>query len=132
MAAPVRHSPMNIPLCPVSEIENGRSKGFDPLGEGRDTMFVVRRGSDMHGYRNACPHQDFARMAWRKDEYLNGDRSRILCAAHGALFRIEDGYCEIGPCVGQSLTPLPLEIRDGWLCVAGAFLPGPRVHSRQR
>ena len=34
----------------------------------------------------------------------------ILCATHGALFRIEDGHCLSGPCVGESLTPLPVSI----------------------
>jgi nitrite reductase/ring-hydroxylating ferredoxin subunit len=32
----------------------------------------------------------------------------IQCALHGALFRIEDGYCLYGPCQGASLHPLPL------------------------
>ena len=113
-------------LCRLHDLEDGRSKGFDPLGEGRDTMFVIRRGQQAFAYRNACPHYDFARMAWRKDEFLNADRSRIMCAAHGALFRIEDGVCEIGPCLGQALTPVPLEVRDDELWIAGAYAPGLR------
>jgi nitrite reductase/ring-hydroxylating ferredoxin subunit len=27
----------------------------------------------------------------------------LLCANHGALFRVEDGFCLRGPCHGQSL-----------------------------
>ena len=85
MPAPARR------LCRLDELADGRSKGFDPLGEGRDTMFVVRHGAEVFGYRNACPHYDFARMAWKKDEFLNADHTLIQCGAHGALFRIEDG-----------------------------------------
>ena len=118
------------PLCRLQDIEDGHSKGFDPLREGRDTMFVIRRGDRAFGYRNACPHYDFARMAWRKDEFLNGDRSRIVCAAHGALFRIEDGVCEIGPCLGQALTPVPLETRGDELWIAGPYAPGLRGQRR--
>ena len=120
---------LDQPLCRLSEIQDGHSRGFDPLREGRDTMFVVRRGTRVYGYRNACPHYDFARMAWKKDEFLNGDRSRIMCAAHGALFRVEDGLCEIGPCLGAALTSVPLEVRDGAIWVQGCYAPGLRGRS---
>ena len=113
-------------LCPLIELVDGRSRGFDPLDEGRDTMFVVRRGVELYAYRNACPHLDFARMAWKKDEFLNGDGSRIMCAAHGALFRIEDGICEQGPCVGSALTSVPIEVLDGVLYLAEPYEPGLR------
>ena len=113
-------------LCRMADLADGRSRGFDPLREGRDTMFVVRRGMQVVGYRNACPHYDDARMAWRKDEFLTADRSRIQCSAHGAQFRIDDGVCEIGPCLGQALTAVPLELREDevWLC--GPYAPGLR------
>jgi nitrite reductase/ring-hydroxylating ferredoxin subunit len=114
------------PLCRLDALVDGASRGFDPLGEGRDTMFVVRRGDRVFGWRNACPHYDFARMAWKKDAFLNADGSRIQCSAHGALFRIEDGLCEVGPCVGQSLTPVPLAVRDGAIWLAGDYAPGLR------
>lgn len=49
-------------------------------------------------------------MAWRKDAYLNGDKSRIVCHAHGAQFEIDTGHCLLGPCLGKSLTPVTLEV----------------------
>ena len=113
-------------LCRLEELEDGRSKGFDPLGEGRDTMFVVRQGDRVFAYRNACPHYDFARMAWKKDEYLNADGSRIQCSAHGALFRIENGSCEIGPCLGARLTPVTLEHRGDEIWLTDTYAPGLR------
>ena len=114
------------PLCGLADVADGHSRGFDPLGEGRDTMFVVRRGTDVYGYRNACPHYDNARMAWKKDEYLTADRSRIRCGAHGALFRVEDGVCEIGPCLGEALTPVALIVRDGKIWLGGRYAPSLR------
>jgi nitrite reductase/ring-hydroxylating ferredoxin subunit len=71
-------------LCRFHELADGSSRGFDPWREGMDTVFLVRQGERVHAYRNACPHVDGAPMAWRKDAYLNGDRSRIVCSAHGA------------------------------------------------
>ena len=44
--------------------------------------------------------------------------THVLCAAHGALFRISDGACEIGPCLGRSLTRLETQIRDGIVFLA--------------
>jgi nitrite reductase/ring-hydroxylating ferredoxin subunit len=111
-------------LCRLEDLPDGRSRGFDPLGEGRDTMFIVRKGDDLFAYRNACPHYDRARMAWKKNEFLNGDRSRIMCAAHGAEFTIETGRCTIGPCLGQSLKPVPLALRDGMVWLVGDYAPG--------
>ena len=100
-------------LCRVADIPDGQSKGFDPHGTGRDTMFIVRQGDMLRGYLNSCPHYDRARMAWKKNEFLNGDGSHIMCAAHAALFRIDDGECVIGPCLGLRLTPLRLVVRHG-------------------
>jgi nitrite reductase/ring-hydroxylating ferredoxin subunit len=91
-------------LCPASALAEGRSRGFDPWQEGRDTVVLVRHGGAVHGWRDACPHHGGTPMAWRKDAYLNGDRTRIVCAAHGAQFDIASGACTLGPCLGQSLT----------------------------
>jgi nitrite reductase/ring-hydroxylating ferredoxin subunit len=90
-------------LCRGDELGEGQSRGFDPWGEGRDTVLLVRHGGDVYGWRDACPHHGGTPMAWRKNEYLNADRNRIVCAAHGAQFDIASGKCTLGPCLGQSL-----------------------------
>jgi nitrite reductase/ring-hydroxylating ferredoxin subunit len=38
--------------------------------------------------------------------------SFIQCATHGAIFRIEDGYCLRGPCAGESLQKLHLKVEQ--------------------
>lgn len=129
MAAPIID--LIGPLIRVDQIEDGHSRGLDPLGEGRDTMFVVRQGTRIHAWRNSCPHYDNARMAWKKDEFLNGARTRIVCGAHGALFEIDSGTCVLGPCLGQKLTPVPVEIRDGHVYVVGPYAPGLRKNRRK-
>jgi nitrite reductase/ring-hydroxylating ferredoxin subunit len=109
-------------LCRASDLPEGRSRGFDPTATGRDTLFVVRRNG-VHAWRNACPHWADTPMAWRKDAYLNADATRIVCAAHGAQFEIATGLCTLGPCVGQSLTPVALVAADdGMLSADIAFL----------
>ena len=47
---------------------------------------------------------------------MNMDKTRILCATHGAAFEIETGSCVSGPCEGDSLTPYPVTVVDGVVC----------------
>jgi nitrite reductase/ring-hydroxylating ferredoxin subunit len=107
-----------VPLCRPDEMVDGDARGFDPLREGRDTLFVVRQGDKLYAWRDACPHERGTPMAWRKNAYLNADRSRIVCHAHGAQFDIATGLCLLGPCVGQSLTAVPIALgADGVIAV---------------
>lgn len=107
-----------VPLCRLADLVDGDARGFDPLREGRDTLFVVRQEDRLYAWRDACPHERGAPMAWRKNAYLNADRSRIVCHAHGALFDIATGLCLLGPCMGQSLTAVPIALHaDGAIAV---------------
>ncbi|MGN6650505.1 Rieske (2Fe-2S) protein [Trinickia sp.] len=99
-----------IRLAHVDDLCDPGARGFGPEGTGRDTLFVVRRGTELRAYRNACPHFGDTPMAWRKDAYLNGDGTRIVCHAHGAQFDIASGECLLGPCLGQRLTPVAIEV----------------------
>lgn len=101
-------SAMAIAVDHLDGIPDGDSRGFDPLKEGRDTVLVVRKGDRLYAYRDACPHHGGTPMAWRKNAYLNGDRSKIVCHAHGAQFDIATGVCTLGPCLGQALESVPV------------------------
>lgn len=102
-------------LCHLDDLPDGDSRGFDlrPVGAGagRDTIFVVRQGTSVHGWLNVCPHYG-APLAWRRHAYLNAARDRIVCSAHGAQFEIRTGACLLGPCLGRALTPVPLTLHD--------------------
>ncbi|HTH74428.1 MAG TPA: Rieske (2Fe-2S) protein [Trinickia sp.] len=104
----------SICLANVDDLTDPGARGFDPGEVGRDTLFIVRRGAELRAYRDACPHFGDTPMAWRKNAYLNGDGTRIVCHAHGAQFDIESGECLLGPCLGQRLEPVEIEVtRDG-------------------
>jgi nitrite reductase/ring-hydroxylating ferredoxin subunit len=95
-------------LCRLDALPDGESRGFDPWQAGQDSLLLVRRGERVYAWRDACPHHGGTPMAWRKDAYLNSERTRIVCAAHGAQFDIETGACTLGPCLGQSLQAVAL------------------------
>lgn len=98
-------------LCRQEDIPDGEGRGFE-MDDGGDDIFVVRRGERVFGYVNSCPHTD-SPLDWVENQYMSLDKSHILCATHGAEFRIEDGFCVLGPCRGKSLAPVAVTVRDG-------------------
>ena len=98
-------------LCHLDDLPDGGARGFDPQRRGAATMFVVRRGRQLQGYADACPHHGTP-LAWRRDAYLDAAGERIVCAAHGAQFEIDTGRCVLGPCLGDALVPVPLTLTD--------------------
>jgi nitrite reductase/ring-hydroxylating ferredoxin subunit len=94
----------------LADIPDGAARGFDaPVT--REPLFVVRRGSVLHAWRDRCPHQG-SRMAWRRHAYLNHAGDRIVCHAHGAQFDVASGRCLLGPALGQSLEAVAIELAD--------------------
>ncbi len=102
-------------LCHMDDLAEDHSKGIvvNPASRYADIV-LVRTRKGIYAYRNRCPHTG-APMEWEPDQFLDCTATVIQCGIHGALFRIEDGYCVSGPCVRQSLQPVELIERDGWL-----------------
>jgi nitrite reductase/ring-hydroxylating ferredoxin subunit len=104
---PRDHPLAGTPLCRLAEIADGAGRGF-ALGAGADevAIFVVRRNDDAFGYLNACPHLGTP-IDWGgfdgDGRFVSADSGNILCATHGAEFRIGDGLCLAGPCLGKHL-----------------------------
>jgi nitrite reductase/ring-hydroxylating ferredoxin subunit len=100
-------------LCSVDEIAEPGSRGFRIVsGSEARAVFVVRHRGSVVAYENSCPHLG-SPLDWVPDRFLDFEQRRILCATHGALFRIEDGRCIAGPCAGKSLKPVPIKIEAG-------------------
>lgn len=92
-------------LCHQHQLEEGQARGFDPWGEGRDSVIALIWQGQVRVYANLCPHFGVT-MQYRKDRFMSGDGAHIVCFAHGALFDPDDGACVLGPCLGQALTAL--------------------------
>ena len=107
-------------LCRLDDIASPGSKGFS-LGSGAAAreIFVVRNERGVFAYQNVCPHT-WGPLDWVPDQFLSHDKARILCATHGAVFRIEDGHCLYGPCAGKNLTPVAIQVVDGSIFLAEA------------
>lgn len=100
---------MAVRICELDEIEDPGAKEFTL--DGRE-CFAVRRGHEVYGYVNLCPHTA-RNLNWGPDKFLTRDRGQIMCANHGALFAISTGVCVLGPCRGKSLQQIGLRVEDG-------------------
>lgn len=106
-------TPAGVRLGPLELIADGTARNFVlQIGEARFHGFAVRRGADVHGYVDRCPHAGLP-LAQQLDAYLAPGGDLIACSWHGALFDIATGACVGGPCAGQALRPWPLAVEDG-------------------
>lgn len=101
-------------LCTLDSIPDGSARGFELDPE--TPVLVVRRGERAWAYINRCPHVG-VQLNWTPDQFMSLDNTTLQCSMHGAQFRIEDGFCIYGPCMGRSLEPLPLTIIDDRISV---------------
>lgn len=95
-----------FPVCSQADLNVLNSKEFVLYQNNRPYFgFVVQKGDEIFAYANSCPHQG-RMLQWKPDRFLNKDATRIMCAAHGAMFKLDTGLCDAGPCVGKQLNTL--------------------------
>ena len=112
-------------LIAADEVHEGCSK---EVKAGNEQFFLVRKDDQLYLYRNICPHLGTP-LNWEEDKFLDPDGALIQCSTHGALFRIEDGFCLAGPCMGAHLLAVPFVVVDGMVMIESARQPsdpGPR------
>lgn len=97
-------------VCRLSDLEEFGSRAFT-VGASAWPLrgFVVRYGNEVRGYINHCPHAGHP-LDLRPHRFLTPDRAMILCSSHGALFEKDAGRCLAGPCAGERLRAVPLEL----------------------
>ena len=100
-----------IRLINIHTMRDPEARGFS--GDSYNILLIHKDGQ-YYAYRNSCPHIGIP-LEWMPDEFLDKEQRLILCANHGAEFLIESGECIAGPCTGQSLTAIPLQIKDSVL-----------------
>jgi naringenin degradation protein FdeD len=97
-------------ICLLADLEEHGSRGFT-LGGGDWPLrgFVVRCGKEVRAFVNRCPHAGHP-LDLRPHRFLTPDRALILCSSHGALFEKDGGRCLAGPCAGEKLRAVPIEV----------------------
>lgn len=109
-------------LCAIDDIPADGAKGFKL--DKFNSIFAVRKGKELYLYRNRCPHARLE-LNWMPDRFLDITRNYILCAAHGALFKIDSGDCVSGPCPGTQLSTVPHTITNGQIYLSEFITEAP-------
>ena len=76
-----------------------------------DAYIIVKQSSTFHAFINRCPHLQIP-LEWQEHHFLDNDTQLLRCATHGALFLVSNGECVSGPCTGESLIPVHIEISN--------------------
>jgi len=113
---PARQVPMDSPaarpLCRLDDLVDGEATALDALlPDGEESLIVLRQGDAVRAWLNVCPHAG-RRLDWAPGKFLIS-RGTLVCAAHGASFRTDDGECVGGPCRGDRLRAVPLSVENG-------------------
>ena len=112
-------SDMEIAVGRLDELEDPGCREFS-IGDGDWPFrgFVVRQGEDVFAYQNFCVHVGHP-LNWSPNNFLTKDKSAIICASHGATYRIETGDCFAGPGSGKTLRKVDVIVRQGEIYVSG-------------
>ena len=96
-------------LCGAQDVPDGQGKEI-VFGDGKEAfrvvvLFVKNRWFAFH---NCCPHFSIP-LNYDPDRFHIFDEDLLMCAHHTAIYRLADGECIDGPCLGARLTPIPIE-----------------------
>ena len=106
------------PLLSLAGVPPGGFAEAQGLVDGVAESLVLHRDADgaVRAWLNVCPHAG-RRLDWAPGQFLKSREGLLVCAAHGASFELDGGLCVAGPCRGDALRPVAVEVRDGqvWL-----------------
>ena len=100
-------------LIALDSIEEGGFAEVEALLDGdAESLILHRDGRGVRAWLNVCPHAG-RRLDWAPGKFLKSKEGHLVCAAHGASFELARGDCIAGPCRGDSLRVVAVEVRDG-------------------
>ena len=80
------------------------------------SLILTRNGDRIAAFRNTCPHAGYP-LQRADGSILIQENRYLVCAAHGASFTL-DGACAGGPCNGEGLDRVPVDVNGGAVIVA--------------
>jgi len=103
-------------LISVAELPNKQIVVVNADIDGEnEAILLYRDNADIQAYLNICPHAG-RRLDYAPGKFLMQDGD-LVCAAHGATFRMDNGQCVAGPCRGASLRSVPVQLLEGQVCL---------------
>jgi nitrite reductase/ring-hydroxylating ferredoxin subunit len=101
-------------LCRSDDlIERGKGIVFDVmLWRQPARAFALRIDGRVVAYINRCAHVP-TELDWNPGEFLDAERTTIVCAVHGAQYAPDSGHCLGGPCGRGRLMPVAVRESAG-------------------
>ena len=104
-------------LSALNDIADGGFAEVEATSDGAaESLVLYRVGDEVRAWLNVCPHAG-RRLDWAPGQFLKSKDGHLVCAAHGASFELDRGDCVAGPCRGDALRAVQVQVRDGevWL-----------------
>jgi nitrite reductase/ring-hydroxylating ferredoxin subunit len=115
---PARPAPGTV-LIALDKIKSPGAVALDfRTGDCVYSIIVARDEHGVHAYDNECPHM--RAPLERFDGVMIVRKPYLICAMHGASFRIRDGACVGGPALGTALKREEISVANG-IVLLGAW-----------
>ena len=102
----------------MDELKEGTTRKFQYTSGGKQRDgFVARFAGEIVAYENACRHIP-VNLDDADNRFFTRDGQHLLCQTHGAIYEPLTGLCVQGPCRGESLRKLRIEIREETIWLA--------------
>jgi len=103
----------DAPLIPLDAIPDGGFAEVEAVIDGdAESLVLYREGGQVRAWLNVCPHAG-RRLDWSPGRFLKSKDGLLVCAAHGASFELVNGECVAGPCRGEALRAVRVDVEDG-------------------
>lgn len=118
------------PLCHAAEVTPGQPVivRLSPTA----SVILLRLDDRLVAYRNVCPHMGIE-LDWEPARLLTGGGRYLRCSGHDAWFDPASGHCLRGPCAGESLAALPVQVLHGMVMLndqgEGSFSDPPEART---
>ena len=113
-------------LLALDDIPVGGFAEAEGTIDGDAESLILHRDADgaVRAWFNVCPHAG-RRLDWAPGQFLASKQGLLVCAVHGASFETVGGICEAGPCRGEALRAVAVEVRDGAVHLSRQAQPQP-------
>jgi nitrite reductase/ring-hydroxylating ferredoxin subunit len=91
------------------QIDRGRFVRVAVTSANAGTVLVGRVAGEWRAYLNECRHRALP-LDLGASSPMSDDGEYLLCNQHGALYRLIDGRCVLGPCAGEALVPVAIDV----------------------
>jgi len=110
-------------LVRLSDIDDGGFAEAEAVIDAESVSLILHRdGAGVRAWRNVCPHAG-RRLDWSPGRFLKSKDGLLVCAVHGASFETVEGVCVAGPCRGEHLQAVAVQVIDE--CVTLADVQDP-------